>query len=156
MTDYRRDRTPGGTWFFTVNLANRQTDLLVRHVNLLRASFRRVRVRHPFRIDAIVILPDHLHCIWTLPENDHDFSTRWQLIKSGFSREIPWLDGEAFSRSRARKGERGIWQRRYWEHRIRDEEDLRNHIDYIHRNPVKHGWVAEMADWPYSSFRRMG
>ena len=100
-----------------------------------------------------MVLPDHLHAIWTLPEGDADFSTRWRLIKSNFSRDLP--RSERISTSRAAKSERGIWQRRYWEHQIRDEEDLARHVDYIHFNPVKHGLVARARDWPHSSFHRL-
>src|SRR3954469_19186676 len=103
-------------------------------------------------IDAMVVLPDHLHAIWTLPEGDADFATRWRLIKSGFSRRV--ARGERISDSRAAKAERGIWQRRYWEHTIRDETDFSRHIDYIHFNPVRHGLVRRVEDWPYSSFHR--
>lgn len=105
-----------------------------------------------FRIEAAVILPDHLHAIWTLPDGDRDFSTRWMLIKAGFSRQLE--SGERRSKSRFVKGERGIWQRRYWEHFIRDEEDLARHADYIHYNPVKHGHVRQIKDWPHSTFHR--
>lgn len=152
MTNYRRSWTPGSTYFFTVNLAERRLDLLVRHHDLLRAAFRHVMARHPFAIDAIVVLPEHLHAIWTLPPGDADYATRWRLIKTYFSRGLPKT--ERRSRSRLSKKERGIWQRRYWEHEIRNEEDLRRHIDYIHYNPVKHRHVAMAADWPHSSFHR--
>ncbi|MCP4409944.1 MAG: transposase, partial [Gammaproteobacteria bacterium] len=117
---------------------------------LLRQIFRKVKEGHPFKINAMVVLPDHLHCIWTLPPGDVDYKTRWALIKAGFSRGIPL--GERRSRSRLKRGERGIWQRRYWEHLIRDDRDYRRHVDYIHWNPVKHGWVNRVADWPHSSF----
>lgn len=153
MRTYTRTRIPGATYFFTVNLAERHgNDLLVRHIDVLREAFQAVRRQHPFLINAIVILPEHLHCLWQLPANDVNFSTRWRLIKGHFSRRIPV--GERISSSRHRKGERGIWQRRYWGHVIRSEEDLRQHLDYIHFNPVKHGHVARVADWPYSSFHR--
>ena len=152
MVNYRRDHTPGATWFFTVNLADRRSDLLVREIDHLRSAVRRVRKDWPFRIEAWVVLPDHMHAIWTLPAGDHDFSTRWRLIKSHFSRGLPRQ--EAISPSRAKKGERGLWQRRFWEHRIRDERDLRHHLDYIHINPVKHGHVRQAADWPFSTFER--
>ena len=114
---------------------------------------RETRRRHPFSIDAVVVLPDHLHTVWTLPEGDADFSTRWRLIKTSFSRDL--ADGEPVSGSRAAKGERGIWQRRYWEHTIRDEKDFERHIDYVRINPVKHGLVKRVSDWPYLSFHRM-
>ncbi len=149
---YRRAGIPGASYFFTVNLADRCRTLLVDYANVLRAVFQEVRSRHPFQIDAIVILPDHLHAIWTLPVYDKDFSTRWMLIKSGFSRRLP--TGESRNKSRAGKGERGIWQRRFWEHLLRDENDYEKHVDYIHYNPVKHGYVVRPVDWPHSSIHR--
>ena len=153
MTDYRRAYAPGATWFFTVNLAERQGNcLLVDHIDSLRAAFDYVKQRHPFRMDAAVILPDHLHCIWTLPPGDTGFSMRWNLLKGHFSRAID--KGERISVSRSKRRERGIWQRRFWEHLIRDENDLNKHMDYIHWNPVKHGWVERVADWPHSSFHK--
>jgi putative transposase len=153
MTNYRRNFVSGGSFFFTVNLADRRLRLLTTHIDLLRTAFRDTRTRHPFAIDAVVILPDHLHAMWTLPDGDRDFATRWRLIKSGFSRGLP--KGEHVSASRHDKGERGIWQRRYWEHTLRDETDYARHADYIHFNPVKHGHVTSVQDWPYSSFHRM-
>jgi len=153
MTDYRRNFLAGGSFFFTVNLAERHLRLLMDYIDKLRAAFRETRRRHPFTIDAMVVLPDHLHTIWTLPEGDADFATRWRLIKSAFSRSL--ATGERISKSRAAKGERGIWQRRYWEQIIRDDNDSARHADYIHINPVKHRLVARVSDWPYSSFHRM-
>lgn len=151
MTEYRRYRIPGATWFFTVNLAERQGNrLLIDHVEVLRAAFVTVRERHPFQIDAIAVLPDHLHCILTLPAGDADFSTRWGLIKGNFSRRIE--PGERLSESRRKRGERGLWQRRFWEHCLRDDRDYQRHVDYIHWNPVKHGLARSVKDWPYSSF----
>jgi putative transposase len=151
MTNYRRIYRPGATWFFTVNLAERKENRrLVENIDGLRNAFDLVKTRHPFKIDAVVILPEHLHCIWTLPPNDTDFSTRWGLIKASFSRAIE--KDERISPSRQKRGERGLWQRRFWEHQIRDEADFYRHIDYIHWNPVKHGWVRQVADWPHSSF----
>ena len=152
MTAYRRNFVPGGCFFFTVNLAERKLSLLTEHVDLLRAAFRETHRRHPFAIEAIVILPDHLHTVWTLPEGDADFATRWQLIKSAFSRRLP--SNERISQSRSAKGERGIWQRRYWEHTIRDEIDFTRHVDYVHINPVKHGLVVRVCDRATSSFHR--
>ena len=149
---YRRANVKGGTYFFTVNLAERNKTLLVDHVELLRREFARVKQSHPFKIDGIVILPDHTHTIWTLPKNDADFSTRWRLIKSGFSRQLP--KEERINKARKSKNERGIWQRRFWEHQIRDEIDLSRHMDYMYFNPVKHGYVRNVIDWPYSSFHR--
>jgi putative transposase len=153
MTDYRRNFIAGGSFFFTVNLAERRLRLLTEHFDELRTALRQTRRHHPFTIDAMVVLPDQLHAVWTLPENDPDFATRWRLIKSAFSRSL--TTGERISRSRTAKGERGIWQRRYWEHTIRDENDFARHMDYIHINPVKHGLVPRVRDWPYSSFHRM-
>lgn len=153
MPDYLRQRRPGGTFFFTVNLLERgDNDLLVRHVDALRDAVRRTRVDRPFAIDAWVVLPDHMHAIWTLPDGDTDYATRWGAIKARFSQSIP--ANEYRNPSRLARGERGIWQRRYWEHTIRDEHDLANHIDYIHINPVKHGCATRASDWPHSSIHR--
>jgi len=152
MTAYRRHLIPGGTYFFTVNLHDRQTDLLTANIDALRTAFRKTRAAKPFHIDAWVTLPDHLHAIWTLPENDVDFSSRWQSIKTEFSKQIP--PTEPRSASRESKSERGLWQRRFWEHAIRDDKDYAAHIDYIHFNPVKHGFVSHPADWPYSSYHK--
>ena len=147
MPHYRRRRIAGGTYFFTLVLMNRRSRLLLEHVDVLRGAFRHVRARHPFTLDAIVILPDHLLCIWTLPDGDHDFSMRWRLIKSRFSRALPAT--ESRSRSRIRQGERGVWQRRFWEYAITGDEDFERHVEYIHYNPVKHGYVDRPIDWPY-------
>jgi len=152
MRQYIRYRIPGGCYFFTVVLACRTGRYLVDHIHTLRAAFHEVKQAHPFRLDALVILPDHLHCIWTLPEGDDDFPTRWFLIKSSFARALPQI--EQRSASRIRKGERSVWQRRYWEHAIRDNLDYQRHIDYIHYNPVKHGYVRQVGDWQYSTFHR--
>ncbi len=153
MTAYRRNRVAGGTYFFTVNLADRRQSLLTDNIELLRQAFRSTRHRHPFAIDAIVVLPDHLHTVWTLPEGDADFPMRWRLIKAAFSHGLdPTLP---ISASLSRKQERGIWQRRYWEHTLRDQEDFARHVDYIHFNPVKHCYVERVEDWPFSSFQRM-
>jgi putative transposase len=153
MPNYRRAFIPGGTWFFTVNLLERDgNDLLVREINLLRQTVRRVRHRHPFHIDAWVVLPEHLHCVLTLPAGDSDFNRRWRLIKGGFSRALPRTEYRSPVRRAA--GERGIWQRHYWEPLIRDETDFRRHVDYVRVNPVKHGHVPRVRDWPYSTFHR--
>jgi len=153
MTNYRRIYTPGATWFFTVNLAERNNNtLLIDNIEQLRQAFRYVKQRRPFDIIAAVVLPEHLHCIWTLPSGDCDYSTRWNLLKAHFSRCID--KGERLSASRISKRERGVWQRRFWAHLITDERDFNQHIDYIHWNPVKHGWVKQVADWPHSSFHR--
>ena len=149
---YRRATDAGGTYFFTVNLANRASTLLVDHIDALRASVRKVRERHPFEIIAWVTLPDHLHTVWQLPPDDANYPLRWALIKADFSKAMP--RGERINASRQSQGERGIWQRRYWEHLIRDEVDLQRHVDYIHIIPVKHGYAERASDWPYSSIHR--
>ena len=146
---YRRSLIAGGTYFFTLNLADRSSDLLVRHMDDLRTVLAQVKQAHPFTLIAMVALPEHLHAIWRLPPNDVDYPMRWSLIKAGFSRRIEKT--EHVGASRAAKRERGIWQRRYWEHQIRDESDLARHVDYIHCNPVKHGWVKRPVDWPHST-----
>jgi REP-associated tyrosine transposase len=150
--DYRRSIVAGGTFFFTVTLADRSSRLLVSHINRLRDSVRSVQRAHPFRIVAMVVLPDHVHAIWILPAGDGNYPLRWALIKAGFSRQLEQV--EPVSEARRRKRERGVWQRRYWEHQIRDETDLARHVDYIHINPVKHGHVGSAVDWPYSSIHR--
>jgi putative transposase len=152
MPEYRRNRVPGATYFFTVNLWDRRSDLLVAHIEQLREAVRIVRQRRPFAIDAWVALPDHVHCVWTLPPGDSDFSQRWWAIKTTFSKSMP--RGEHRSPVMTRRGERGIWQRRYWEHTIRDDRDYAAHMDYVHFNPVKHGLVSSPRDWPFSSFHR--
>lgn len=149
---YRRAIIPGATYFFTVNLHDRQSNLLLTKIDLLRTVFRRVQRLHPFVVNAIVVLPDHLHTVFTLPENDSNYSLRWNLIKGFFSKEIHMT--ETIGSSRRHKREREIWQRRFWEHLIRSEQDLKNHIDYIHYNPVKHGYVAYPAQWKYSSIHQ--
>ena len=152
MANYRRSVIPGGTWFFTVVIADRDRPLLTSHVDALRESWRRVCQRHPFTTVAAVVLPDHLHAIWTLPEGDSGYAMRWKLIKEQFSRQLP--RAEHLSASRRRNGERGIWQRRYWEHAIRDSRDLASHVDYVHFNPVKHGHVGDVSAWPHSTFHQ--
>ncbi|MDT4289748.1 transposase [Methylomonas sp. MO1] len=151
MSNYRRYRIPGGTYFFTVNLLERHSnDLLVRHIDTLREVVRHTRKRWPFHIDAWVVLPDHLHCVWTLPQGDEDNANRWRVIKQAFSKALPATENR--SASRIARGERGIWQRRFWEHMITDEADYAAHIDYCHINPLKHGLVKHVNDWPYSTF----
>ena len=152
MPDYRRNRVPGGTYFFTVNLLDRSSDLLVTHVDALRSAVRDVKGRASFHIDAWVVLPDHMHCIWTLPPGDSDSSGRWRALKKAFTKAVPAT--EPRSMMRVRRHERGIWQRRFWEHTVRDERDYQAHVDYVHFNPVKHGFAMHPADWPFSSFRR--
>ncbi|MFC3114409.1 REP-associated tyrosine transposase [Cellvibrio fontiphilus] len=141
-----------GLIFFTVNLLDRRQTLLVDYVAQLRNAVAKVKRQRPFIIDAWVVLPDHMHAVWTLPEGDSDYSGRWREIKKEFNRNIP--AGELLSIARQRQGERGIWQRRFWEHTIKSETDYRHHIDYVHINPLKHGLVTQVKDWPYSSFHR--
>lgn len=158
MSHYRRCYVPGGSFFFTVVTEGRAPILgneLAR--DLLRAAFRDCFERWPpFRVDALVMLPDHLHAIWTLPPDDADYSKRWGAIKKHFTQSWLALGGSERSRtvSRFRHRRRGIWQRRFWEHALRDERDYARHCDYLHYNPVKHGWVDCPRDWPYSTFQR--
>tara|TARA_R110000782_G_scaffold142309_2_gene234972 strand:+ start:2059 stop:2532 length:474 start_codon:yes stop_codon:yes gene_type:complete len=149
MSNYRRLFVPGGTFFFTVNLRDRRSDLLVRRIDLLRESWRDVRQQWPFETIAAVVLPDHMHLVLALPEGDADFPVRLRLLKAGFTRRVPDVE-----KSDGRKGERNIWQRRYWEHAIRDADDLEACVTYVHFNPVKHGHVAGVEDWPYSTWHR--
>jgi len=146
---YRRANVKGATYFFTVNLAERNSTLLVDEFDKLRTIINKVKNNHPFILDAFVVLPDHLHAMWTLPVGDNDFPKRWMLIKAGFSRQLP--KKERINKSRKKKSERGIWQRRYWEHMIRNDDDYENHVSYIHHNPVKHGYVKRAIDWRYST-----
>jgi len=143
MVAYRRNFTPGASYFFTVTLRDRTSSLLVDYVDDLRAATRSVKSDRPFDIDAIVVMPEHLHAIWTLPPYDADYSIRWREIKTRFARQIPRHQYEG-----------GVWQARFSEHTLRDQSDMENHIDYIHYNPVKHGYVDNVVDWPYSSFHR--
>lgn len=148
--EYRRNYQAGGVYFFTVVTQSRRP-VLIEHITRLRLAFRQVKARYPFEIDAVVILPDHLHTIWRLSEDDNDYSRRWMVLKRIFSSGLgPGVRTE----SQQVKREKGIWQRRFWEHAIRDEEDWRRHMDYIHYNPVKHGYVSSPGKWPYGSFSR--
>jgi putative transposase len=151
MVGYRRNFIPGGTYFFTVTLEDRRSKMLVDRIGRLRSALRAARRERPFTIDAVVILPDHLHAIFTLPPNDFDFSGRWRRIKGHFSSAL--IDA-SIELNRRPNGELALWQRRFWEHTIRDESDFSRHVDYIHFNPVKHGHVQRVRDWPYSSFHR--
>ncbi len=145
MSNYRRAYLPGGIYFFTVVTLNRAPIFTnEERVEVLRQAFRKVMVTRPFEIDAMVILPDHLHCIWRMPEGDADYSSRWREIKKAASRQISTASNV--------RNERMVWQRRFWEHAIRDEEDWRRHVDYIHYNPVKHGLVSRPGEWAWSSF----
>jgi putative transposase len=157
MSHYRRANDPGGCYFFTVVTYRRQsflTDDLAR--GCLRHAWRTVRERRPFELVALCLLPDHLHCIWRLPPDDADFSTRWASIKGVFTREYLRRGGLDAIRnaSHIHRREAALWQRRFWEHKIRDEVDLARHINYIHFNPVKHGLVTDPADWAWSTYHR--
>jgi len=155
MPEYKRAFSPGGTFFFTVVTARRRPILISPPaLQALRSAMRETMDQRPFSIDAIVILPDHLHCIWSLPPGDADFAIRWRLIKSRFTRKFLAGGGREAVRSKSRvaHGERGIWQRRYWEHTIRDETSFFALCDYIHYNPVKHGVATCPHKWPHSSF----
>ncbi|MFZ3002867.1 MAG: transposase [Undibacterium umbellatum] len=149
---YRRANVPGATYFFTVNLQDRKSQLLTENLDALRMAFRSVQQRYPFKIIAMVVMPEHLHAIWEMPQGDVDFSLRWSLIKAAFSKALP--KQENISSSRENKRERGIWQRRFWEHMIRDDDDLEKHVAYLHYNPVKHGHVDQASAWPYSSIHK--
>jgi REP-associated tyrosine transposase len=152
MSRYRRAKVDGGVFFFTVTLVNRSSDLLLRHIDRLRRIYASVQQRYPFATIAICVLPDHLHAVWSLPPGDANFPLRWNVIKSGFTRGL--VGAAPRSSSKIARRERGLWQRRYWEHAIRDDADLERHVDYIHFNPVKHGYVSKVCDWPHSSFHR--
>ena len=152
MPNYLRLHSPGTTHFFTVNLQDRSSALLVERAHDLRRAFADTRRARPFDVIAISVMPDHLHCLWTLPPGDSDNASRWRQIKGTFSRSI--ATRELVGESRVKRRERGIWQRRFWQRWIGNEADLMSHIDYIHRNPAKHGHVEHVGDWPYSSFHR--
>lgn len=155
MSHYRRSRMGGATYFFTVVTYRRQP-LLTRPeaMDALREAFRSVKHAHPFEMDAVIILPDHLHALWTLPAGDEDFSRRWAMIKRRVSSETRHLAAPVGMPSMKTRHESGFWQRRFWEHLIRDDNDFARHMDYIHFNAVKHGHAGRPADWPHSSFQR--
>ena len=152
MPNYRRAFVRNGCWFFTLNLLERRGTLLIDHVDALRKAFEQTRIKYPFDIAAIVVLPNHLHAVWTLPPDGADFSTRWRLIKTRFAKALPMQ--ERRSAVRQARSERGIWQRRFWEHLIRNDTDYARHVEYCYINPVKHGLVRRVQDWPHSSFHR--
>jgi len=149
MVQYRRNHVPGGTYFFTVTLRDRRATLLVDNIEPLREALRRTLQQRPFVIDAMVVLPDHIHTVWTLPSDDADYPGRWRLLKSCFTQSLTRAGIELSCNPR---GEYDLWQQRYWEHTIRDERDLARHVDYVHINPVKHDLVERVVDWPYSTF----
>ncbi|MGY6274343.1 REP-associated tyrosine transposase [Methylomonas sp. MgM2] len=157
MSRYRRSQTAGASYFFTLISYRRQTILCDESVReALRSAIEKVRAKHPFTIDAWVLLPDHLHCIWTLPQGDADFAMRWGIIKRQVS--VACRDSHRkealLTPSKQKHRESTLWQRRYWEHQIRDEGDFTRHMDYIHYNPVKHGHCRRVEEWPYSTFHR--
>lgn len=152
MPNYRRAKVAGATYFFTANLLDRRERLLIEHIDKLHEAIAWVSEVHPIHVDAWVVMPEHLHVVWTLPPNDSDYALRWSSIKRRFSKALPIT--EQRNAVQLARGERGIWQRRFWEHLVRDDEDYARHVDYIHFNPVKHGWVRRVADWPHSSFHR--
>lgn len=157
MSHYRRSDTAGATYFFTVVTYKRRRFLCDDDVSAaLRDAINKVRERHPFQIDAWILLPDHLHTIWTLPPNDANFALRWQQIKRYVSNQCGRRlhEDALMNASKHKHRESTLWQRRYWEHQIRDELDYQRHMDYLHYNPVKHGLCERAADWPYSSFQR--
>ena len=158
MPNYHRVWLPGGTFFFTLVTNQRKPifqDQYARDALSDAMEYAKDRGDN-FQMDAVCLLPDHLHCIWTLPEGDTGYPTRWKMIKARFSRIYRNLGGaeSVISVSRMSKGDSGVWQRRYWEHTIRDKTDLIRHIEYIHYNPVKHGYVRQVKEWPWSSFHQ--
>jgi len=144
MSEYKRICIKGGTYFFTVKLANKNQELLTQYHRSLFSIFHKVKKQRPFRLNGWVVMPNHLHCIWTLPEDDSDYSGRWRLIKTAFTK---------YCRQDSGLNEMPVWQARYWEHTIRNSADFKNHLDYIHYNPLKHGFVQRVMDWPFSSFQ---
>lgn len=157
MPNYRRNYVEGGTYFFTVVTYKRQRLLTGEAIDILRECIRKCMSEKPFVIEAAVVLPEHLHCMIRLPEQDSDYSSRWKDIKGDFTSKYISKFGEPPAKPTAamrKKGEKGIWQQKFWEHTIRDQDDYNGHIQYIHYNPVKHGLVAAPKDWPYSSFHR--
>lgn len=154
MKRYRRNYQMGATYFFTICLEDRNSDLLITHIQELRTAFRKTYLKMPFITDAMVIMPDHIHALWTMPPDDSDFSTRIRLFKSHFSRNISPILKHTLNNNRLKHKEVGIWQQRFWEHTIYDDADYQRHMDYIHFNPIKHGLVKNLNDWEYSTFHR--
>jgi putative transposase len=155
MATFRRSVVPGATYFFTVNTSQRIKVLTDPPFYLtIKEALRQVMAKHPFVIDAFVLLPDHMHCIWTLPQDDGNYAMRWNIIKRLVSQITRNEIAPLLSASRSKRKELGLWQRRFWEHQIRVEEDFAMHANYIHWNPMKHGYVSRVVDWPYSSFHK--
>ncbi len=153
MSNYRRNKQSGATYFFTLCLRDRKSRILVDYINVLRLAYRKTQNKKPFTTDAMVILPDHIHALWTLPMDD-DYANRIRLLKSHFTRQLPVKIKQTNNKNRQSHCQTGIWQLRYWEHTIRDERDFINHMNYIHYNPVKHGYVNNVKDWQYSTFHQ--
>ncbi len=157
MPRYIRSKSKGATYFFTVNTHQRQP-ILTQPINVeaIRLAIQKTKQCLPFKIDAWVVMPDHMHAIWTLPDNDHDYSKRWGIFKMSVSKTCK---SHGFfqdkTQSQLKRNESGLWQRRFWEHEIRDENDYKTHMDYLHWNPVKHGLTSNVCDWPYSSFHKL-
>ena len=151
MVRYRRSRIAGATYFFTVNLRDRRRGLLVEHVDALRDIVRSVKNELPFTIEAMVVLPDHWHSVWTLPSDDVAYARRIRLIKARFTRHLLRVGVQM---AKDERGEYRLWQRRYWEHTIRDDRDFESHVNYVHFNPVKHGHVMRAIDWTHSTLHR--
>lgn len=151
MVRYRRNFVASGTYFFTVTLADRRSHALIDYIDALRAAMRGTQRDHPFTVEAMVVLPDHLHMVMKLPADDADYTNRWRLMKRRFTDALVKADVPVLRRP---NGEHALWQRRFWEHTIRDERDFQRHVDYIHFNPIKHGLVTRVRDWPHSSFHR--
>ncbi|WP_367109716.1 transposase [uncultured Psychrobacter sp.] len=154
MRSYIRDKTKEGTYFLTMNLLDRKSELLIKHINEFRRAYQLTKQNHDFELHAMILLPDHVHTLITLAKNSDDYAVIISSIKTYFSRQIKKSTSETINPSRVRRRERGIWQRRFWEHRVRDELDYQRHMDYIHYNAVKHGYVARPFDWQYSTFQR--
>ncbi len=154
MSNYRRNKQSGATYFFTLCLQDRKSRILVDYIDALRLAYRKTHHKKPFITEAMVILPDHIHILWTMPMNDDDYANRIRLFKSHFTRQLPATIKQTDNKNRQAHKQTGIWQLRYWEHTIRDERDFTNHINYIHYNPVKHGYVKDVVDWKYSTFHR--
>jgi putative transposase len=153
VSNYIRNYTAGACYFLTLNLEQRiNNPVLIDNINLLRSAFKQVKKKHPFKINAIVVLPDHIHLLITLPEASSDYTNIIRTLKAYFSKHL--AKAEYISDVRSKRNERGIWQRRFWEHTIKDQRDFNNHMDYIHWNPVKHGYVNKVKDWPHSSFHQ--
>ena len=151
MVKYRRSNVTGGTYFFTLVLRDRKSDLLTKYIKQLGDAMRHVKAIHPYKTIAIVVLPDHMHVMWKLPDHDCNYSLRWRCIKTRFAKNLKMIGVNIVKNA---SGENMLWQRRFWEHLIRNDKDYERHMDYIHYNPVKHNLVSQVVDWPFSTFHR--